>query len=332
MSKKLFATLLALVIACSFATSALASDLDTADVDNISDESAIEFMDDTVDAADSEFAEQAENIEDVTSADDTAVESTTAIIELGYDLTLEHDLINGDNAYLDFKDRFESMGLRINNVKSLQALGLSYDDILELDEARIKELLPNYGAIVALRAAPTTYITVTGCGSGANATVDFHPDTGYVKGTWATNGGATIHTKIDNLAKAAYGSTTGVTRYYHYWGNWTDANGTHQGIDMYKVEGSTIKSAHSGKVVTVGTLGRVGIYNSSKSVTYFYAHMKNRKVALNDTVAVGDPIGEEGKEGVTGSHLHFEVRSGSTTSMGLTDDKKLNTVNPYNHL
>lgn len=254
----------------------------------------------------------------------------TSEYEWGIDITQEHDMINGNNAYLDFKDRFKAMGLNLSQVKSLQSQGFSYNRILQLTTAQLRELLPSYG-LRALRVAPSTYVRVTGCGSGGNSTVYFHPNTGYTAGTWSANGGTTTHTKIDNLAKAVYGGTSGVTRYYHYWGHWTDDYKTHQGIDMYKNEGDAIKSAHSGTVVTVGTLGRVGIYNSTEKVTYFYAHMKDRTVSVGSTVSVGDTIGYQSNVGAGGSHLHFEVRTGNTTSMGLQNEN-LNTKNPYNYL
>lgn len=248
----------------------------------------------------------------------------------GIDVNTERDMINGQNAYRDFMDQFEDKGLSMSQIKSLQSLGYSYNQIVQLSPMKLKALLPSYG-LRTLRAAPSGFIKVTGCGAAASSTVYFHPDTGYKVGTWSANGGSSTHTKIDNLAKGVYGSTSGVTRYYHYWGHWTDDFKTHQGVDMYKSEGDAIKTVHGGKVVTVGATGRVGIYNDSKKVTYFYAHMKNRPVSVGKQVSAGDLIGYQSNVDAGGSHLHFEVRAGETSSMGLQNES-LNTKNPYNYL
>lgn len=260
----------------------------------------------------------------------TKVSAATPQLEWGIDINQEHDMINSANAYRDFMVRFRLMGLGMSEVKSLQALGSSYNQIIQLSPAQLREMLPNFG-FSGLRAAPSTFIRVTGCGAGESSTVYFHPNTGYEAGTWSDNGGTDVHTSIDSLAESVYGSSSGVTRFYHYWGHWTDANKTHQGVDMYKNDGDSIISAHSGEVVAVGTTGRVGIYNSDDSVTYFYAHMQEIPVGMGDTISVGDVIGYQGSEGANGSHLHFEVRSGKIDTMGLQNGN-LNTKNPYNYM
>ena len=93
---------------------------------------------------------------------------------------------------------------------------------------------------------------------------------------------------------------------------------------------SAIYSLHGGTVKLSSTYGAVLIYNSSANKTYIYAHMKDIAVTANSTVSAGQLLGYESNVGVSGRHLHFEVRSGNVSS--LASPSGLNSVSPYEHM
>lgn len=73
--------------------------------------------------------------------------------------------------------------------------------------------------------------------------------------------------------------------------------------------------------------GRVVYINHNINGTYYqtrYAHLHSSSVSLNDTVKAGDVIGVMGNtggvSGTTGTHLHFEVRTCTTSACTSTTD------------
>lgn len=234
----------------------------------------------------------------------------------------ERDQIGG-GYYRDYAKAFESIGLTFDDVKSLQNQGLSYDDILKTSN-KVKNLL-DFG-IQATR--PSTFVRVTNV---AGSTEYYHPNAGLVAGDFYNdNDGDWIEGQIESFIGDVYGSTSNMTYMYYLFGEWDNTYQTHQGTDMYKTTSNPkLYSAHEGEVVTIGATGRVGIYDGD--VTYFYAHCANRQVSVGDYVEIGDYIADEGSVGATSAHLHFEVRNGKTTSMGL-QNTSLNSLNPYDYM
>ena len=255
----------------------------------------------------------------------TFASSSESATENSYGLTesqvmQERDQIDG-GLYADYADRFSAMGLTFDDVKSLQNQGYSYDDILQMPMTRASKS-------VARAAAPSNFVRVTNV---AGSTEYYHPNTGMVAGDfYDDNDGDWIEGKIEDFVTNVYGSLGGSYMYY-LWGEWDTSFQTHQGNDQYQSDGDTIYSAHSGEVIGLGSLGRICIFDEDEEVTYIYAHCQDIQVDVGDHVDVGDPIGAQGSVGVAGSHLHFEVRTGDTTAMGL-QNKNLNTLNPYDYM
>lgn len=247
------------------------------------------------------------------------------IYENSYGLTKsqvmqEHDQING-GLYADYANAFSAKGLTFDDVKSLQNQGFSYDDILKMPTTRTNKA-------VARVARPSSFVKVTNV---SGATEYYHPNTGMVAGDFYNdNDGDWIEGQIENFVSDVYGSLGGSYMYY-LWGEWDNTSQTHQGNDQYQSDGDTLYSAHAGEVVGLGDTGRICIYDKSENVTYIYAHCKERDVTVGQKIAVGDVLGKQGSVGASGSHLHFEVRNGKTTSMGL-QNLNLNTLNPYNYM
>lgn len=99
------------------------------------------------------------------------------------------------------------------------------------------------------------------------------------------------------------------------------ASTDHPGIDFAAREGTTVRTAATGVVsaVVAEDHGGCGVNVSidhvvrGQSVTTVYCHLAEGsvRVAVGQTVVVGDPIAAVGNTGVsTGAHLHFEVRPG----------------------
>lgn len=98
----------------------------------------------------------------------------------------------------------------------------------------------------------------------------------------------------------------------------------HRGTDIDGNTGDPLYAAQSGTVTYTGYRGGYGnltLIRHSDGVTSAYAHQSSIGVGQGQSVSRGDFIGRMGATGnVTGSHLHFETRTGS------------GAVNPRNYL
>ena len=85
----------------------------------------------------------------------------------------------------------------------------------------------------------------------------------------------------------------------------------HTGIDIAASQGTTIVSAHSGKVIQAGSNGDYGnsVMIESGDLVTLYGHCSSVEVKVGDIVDVGQTIAKVGMTGnATGPHLHFEIR------------------------
>lgn len=91
----------------------------------------------------------------------------------------------------------------------------------------------------------------------------------------------------------------------------------HMGLDLQGFVGDTVVAAADGVVALVDSLlfaGNVVYLNHGGALVSAYFHLTEQLVAAGDTVTAGTPIGRVGATGrVTGPHLHWVVRYGSTT-------------------
>lgn len=88
----------------------------------------------------------------------------------------------------------------------------------------------------------------------------------------------------------------------------------HSGIDVGAGEGDDVWSAASGTVTLAGWNGDYGncvIVTHDNGYQTVYAHLSGISVSEGSYVDAGDIVGAVGSTGLsTGSHLHFEIRSG----------------------
>ncbi|WP_420439996.1 M23 family metallopeptidase [Candidatus Palauibacter sp.] len=91
----------------------------------------------------------------------------------------------------------------------------------------------------------------------------------------------------------------------------------HMGLDLAGARGTTVTAAADGVVAIVdGFLlaGNVVYLNHGGGLLTGYFHLSEPLVSVGDTVTAGTPIGRVGATGrVTGPHLHWVVRYGSTS-------------------
>jgi len=88
----------------------------------------------------------------------------------------------------------------------------------------------------------------------------------------------------------------------------------HDGIDIAAREGTPIKASAPGTAVFVGTMrgyGNLILLRHSDNFFTAYAHNQKNRIKKGDEVKQGQLIATVGRTGrATGSHLHFEIRSG----------------------
>lgn len=91
----------------------------------------------------------------------------------------------------------------------------------------------------------------------------------------------------------------------------------HMGLDLAGAPGDTVRAAADGVVALVdGFLlaGNIVYVNHGGGLLTGYFHLSGQLVQAGDTVAAGTPIGLVGATGrVTGPHLHWVVRYGTTS-------------------
>ena len=91
----------------------------------------------------------------------------------------------------------------------------------------------------------------------------------------------------------------------------------HMGLDLAGGAGDTIVAAADGVVALVDSFllaGNLVYLNHGGGLITGYYHLSEQLVEAGDTVSAGTPIGRVGATGrVTGPHLHWVVRYGSTT-------------------
>lgn len=100
----------------------------------------------------------------------------------------------------------------------------------------------------------------------------------------------------------------------------------HKGIDLVGTTDKYISAAVGGEVVSSTIVtdksnltwqwGNYVRIDGDDGRRYYYCHMSKRLVNVGQRVEAGDHIGVEGTTGYsTGSHLHFEVRDSTGTSI-----------------
>lgn len=105
------------------------------------------------------------------------------------------------------------------------------------------------------------------------------------------------------------------------FGNGREFNGQvssrHMGLDLDGEPGDTVVAAARGIVALVDEFllaGNIVYLNHGGGLLSGYFHLSEALVREGDTVRAGDPIGRVGATGrVTGPHLHWVVRYGSTS-------------------
>ena len=91
----------------------------------------------------------------------------------------------------------------------------------------------------------------------------------------------------------------------------------HMGLDLDGAPGDAVTAVSRGVVALVDDFllaGNIVYLNHGSGLLTGYFHLSEQLVAVGDTVEAGTPIGRVGATGrVTGPHLHWVVRYGSTS-------------------
>jgi peptidoglycan LD-endopeptidase LytH len=88
----------------------------------------------------------------------------------------------------------------------------------------------------------------------------------------------------------------------------------HEGVDIFAKRGTPVVAAAGGVVTRVGEGGLGGrvvwVWDPSRSLLLYYAHLQEQLVAVGRQVRAGEPIGTVGNTGnarTTPPHLHFGI-------------------------
>lgn len=90
----------------------------------------------------------------------------------------------------------------------------------------------------------------------------------------------------------------------------------HKGLDIANSAGGAILAADSGTIIVAGWPDNTGygnrvVIDHGNGLQTLYGHMSKISVVVGQTVRRGDKIGDMGSTGrSTGTHLHFEIRTG----------------------
>ncbi|MBQ4592268.1 MAG: peptidoglycan DD-metalloendopeptidase family protein [Clostridia bacterium] len=129
--------------------------------------------------------------------------------------------------------------------------------------------------------------------------------------------GGTVWWPLDPAVRCRVSSEYG-------WRNLYGMQDFHLGIDLAAPNGTTVRAANAGKVLTSSyhwSYGNYVLIDHGGGIATLYAHLSSNAVSVGETVTAGQTVGWVGLTGNTfGYHLHFEVRENGAT------------VNPRNYL
>lgn len=88
---------------------------------------------------------------------------------------------------------------------------------------------------------------------------------------------------------------------------------SHYGVDFVAPRGTSVLSAHNGKVIFAGTgfrgYGKLVVVEHPDGIASFYAHLNSISVSQGQIVRRGHKLGGVGATGnARGVHLHFELK------------------------
>lgn len=131
-----------------------------------------------------------------------------------------------------------------------------------------------------------------------------------------------------------YNSTSNELYCTNMYGTYSQSQeGAHEGIDFAIGTTKSIYAVFNGKVKSGGFYHQLSVYDVNspdEPKTYTYLHMSAVDKAVGSTVSAYEYVGKQGMEGnATGYHVHFEVHSGSTTTLSPGNDDVLGSLSPY---
>jgi murein DD-endopeptidase MepM/ murein hydrolase activator NlpD len=126
------------------------------------------------------------------------------------------------------------------------------------------------------------------------------------------------HLRLTSVRAPALGfpvSGRGAANIHSVYGDDRDAGRrSHEGIDIFAARGTPVVAASDGVVTSVGE-NRLGgkvvwVWNPSRRVRLYYAHLQDQMVRTGTLVSAGDTLGTVGNTGnakTTPPHLHFGI-------------------------
>ncbi|MFI6645926.1 transglycosylase family protein [Streptomyces sp. NPDC050504] len=185
-------------------------------------------------------------------------------------------------------------------------LGIPLSDLVETNSAANPDLIfPGQRLYYGTAVPDATSDTASGTAE---------PGAAESRAADADAAGSSAPSRAADRADSAWTSPVDggtVTTPYRQPGSW--AAGYHTGIDFAVPEGTTVKAAGPGTVVSAGWEGAYGnavVVRMEDGYFTLYAHLGSVSVSAGQDVSGGLRLGLAGSTGnSTGPHLHFEART-----------------------
>lgn len=201
-----------------------------------------------------------------------------------------------------YVSNFEEAENVVNKLKEKDSNNISDITIIEKYETNMAELVSSEDAVAKLYVEKPKVVTVAKNNTNANT----YKSIGKVNITRSMSGGSAniginLIRPISGVITSRFGAISKIR------------TSAHTGLDISAPQGTPIKAAASGTVVSSGRdshgYGNMIIISHGNGVQTYYAHCSALYAKAGQQVSQGEVIGAVGSTGnSTGPHLHLEVR------------------------
>lgn len=237
-------------------------------------------------------------------------------------------------------------GLTVQELNTLENLGYTEVDIVNLSPAELKEILAKYsvssGSDVSIMSTVTYTKPIPYFGSVPGAYTSFDSSVGISDAeiSYYSEDSMTFAEFVFNRTYNYSTTQSGQNLRFSYFLYGETSPGVHEGVDVRDTVtyNRAVRAAAPGVIVgsVGGTYGLVSVYTTNMLETLNYQHLQSIPAnVLNKTqpVGVGTTIGNQGNAGTSDYHLHIMALPGQWTgSIPTGSDTYLVSDMPYGYM